>query len=199
VSSFLIFLSSLRGSVYSQRMDQITLKRYVRYDEETGEFFWLPRTPDMFVDSALHSKDAYCAMWNTRFSGKKAGSQHKAGYYRLVINGQRILMHRAVWMYHHGECPRGELDHKDRNPSNNRIENLREASRSQNEANKRSNKSSASGLQGVTWHKIHRKWHARIRFERKTFSLGLFSSKADAHAAYVKAAIAHYGEFSSFN
>lgn len=94
-----------------------------------------------------------------------------------------MYMHRVILGVKDGI----EVDHIDGNGLNNRRGNLREASRSQNNQNRATYKNSTSGVKGVNFHKKSGKWHARVHANGKCFSLGLFSSANDAHAAYCKA------------
>jgi hypothetical protein len=92
-----------------------------------------------------------------------------------------------------GEWPAGGLDHKDGNRANNAISNLRLASDSQNQANRKGNRS--RGLpKGVTRHRTG-KYQAAIKVGGKAIHLGLHATAERAHAAYVAAARKHYGEF----
>ena len=88
-----------------------------------------------------------------------------------------------------------EVDHKDGNGLDNRKQNLRLASRVQNQCNKRRYSSNTCGFKGVHFHKQNRKWRARIEFNKKRISLGLFSSREEAGAAYIEAAKRLHGEF----
>jgi HNH endonuclease len=86
------------------------------------------------------------------------------------------------------------LDHKDRNPSNNRISNLREATSSQNTANSKKKNGSRNGLRGTELVPSG-SWQARINSSSKKAYLGTFDTPEEAHAAWCKAAKAIYGEF----
>lgn len=70
-----------------------------------------------------------------RLSGR-AGSVDKEGYVRIKLLGQDYMAHRLVWMYFHGVLPQGQLDHENRRPADNRIENLRESNTRDNNLNK---------------------------------------------------------------
>jgi len=85
------------------------------------------------------------------------------------------------------------IDHRDGDPSNNRWNNLRRATPSQNNANRRLQQNNAWGLKGVSRHRS--RWRASIRKDRRTHHLGVFSTPQAAHAAYVAAARKLFGEF----
>jgi len=81
----------------------------------------------------------------TDFNRKEAGWMNNTGYKRVKVLGKSLLCHRIIYFIHTGEWPK-EIDHKDRNPLNNKIENLRACSRSQNRTNsKKPNNASRFG------------------------------------------------------
>lgn len=114
------------------------------------------------------------------------------GYRSVTINGVIYLLHRLVWIYHYGDIPSGyEIDHKDRNPSNCRIENLRLATSSQNNVNKATQ--NKLGLKGVKANGT--KFQARIRVNGKRVTIGSFDTAEKAHQAYMQKAKEIYGDF----
>lgn len=108
-------------------------------------------------------------------------------------NGKRskIKMHQVI-------CEKN-CDHKDGNGLNNQRTNLRAATASQNQHNRRISKNNTSGLKGVTLDKRRNKWMARIVFNGKSKFLGLFATRAEAGRAYDQAARELYGEFAALN
>ena len=93
-----------------------------------------------------------------------------------------------------------EIDHKNRNRLDNRRENLRICTHSQNMANRRRSKNNTSGYKGVSWDTVHKGWHSQIggrKINGKT--LGLFDIPEDAARAYDEAAKKLYGEFAILN
>jgi hypothetical protein len=115
-----------------------------------------------------------------------------------VIDGKRYLAHRLAWLYTHGAWPHKLLDHRNRVTGDNRIDNLREATGSQNKANQLTNTNNTSGFKGVYWSKQNAKWQAGIRHQGKQKHLGCFNTKEDAHTAYCTAATQLKGEFAYF-
>lgn len=146
------------------------LRELLHYDVETGIF--RRRT----------SGRGYVA-WSI------AGSESALGYIEIGLDKGRFLAHRLAWLYVHGSWPCGQIDHINRNKSDNRIVNLRDVSRSINAENlsiiRPSNKS--SGLLGVSFSKTARKWQASIKSDGKQRYLGLYDSPAEAQAAYLSA------------
>lgn len=164
------------------------------YNQDTGVFTWRERTPNMFNDTKKRSKEHICNRWNSNFAGKKAGRAGK--YVQIAINCKSMLAHVLAWFYVYKTWPKLSLDHHDRNPLNNAINNLREATRGQNSTNsKRKNKTS---YKGVTLHK-NKKFVAYITINKKQLYLGIFDTAQEAHTAYCDAARKHYGDFASFD
>ena len=119
--------------------------------------------------------------------GQSAGSLIKSvGYYGVGYNGNRYQLSRLIWIYHNGDIPeKMQVDHIDRNPLNNRIENLRIASKTQNEWNK----------QKLGCNFENGKWRARIKDNGRSIHLGMFDTKEEAQSAYRNYAAELHGEF----
>lgn len=146
----------------------------LRYDEKTGKLFWR------------------VARSNIK-AGSVAGYVNKRnGYSYVGIDGKSHLAHRIVWLMVRGCWPAAGIDHIDGNPSNNRLENLREATWSDNQQNKGIQSDNKSGFTGVIWHKRHNKWQAYIKIDGKQKHLGLFDTKEDAAEAYAEAKAKHH-------
>jgi hypothetical protein len=92
--------------------------------------------------------------------GRMAGTAHK-GYKRISIDRKLYLAHRLIFLYHRGWAP-AEVDHIDGNPRNNCIENLREASPNQNNANRGLRSNNVSGVKGVCWRKDTKQWFVQV-------------------------------------
>ena len=84
--------------------------------------------------------------------GNKAGTLQKDGRYQIGINGKVYLNHRLIYLYHHGYLPK-TIDPFNNNPSDNKIENLRNVTKSQNQWNRKSNINCSSKYNGVYWNK----------------------------------------------
>ena len=112
-------------------------------------------------------------------TGLRAGCQRKDGYRNIYVNGKTYLEHRLVWCYVHGYMPT-ELDHIDRNKSNNSLTNLRECSRSENNLNKGLQSNNKIGIAGVYFHKHSQKYRAEIKRLGKVTSLGYFNTIQEA-------------------
>lgn len=125
-------------------------------------------------------------------SFKKPPGNPSHGYIRIQIDGVSYQAHRLAWLYFYGEWPETDLDHINGDRSDNRIVNLRLATRSQNLMNMRTRR---RGLKGVYFDKRQQRWCARIHIEYKTIWLGSHKTEEEAHAAYQLAAIEYHGEF----
>ena len=149
-------------------MDQVTLKQFLEYDRVSGNFRW------------LKSNSSRAKL------GSIAGSRRPDGYIKIRVNGNQFLAHRLAWLYEHGAFPTGMLDHINGDRSDNRIENLREASNSLNQQNRKMSARNTTGSVGVTRRKYGR-WRASITIGRKFISLGSFATKEEAEEAYLNA------------
>ena len=110
--------------------------------------------------------------------------------------GKSIYLHRAVWLYHHGQLP-AMIDHVDGNPRNCRIENLRACDNASNQYNSRRKANNKSGFKGVVFRTGYRHpWQARIVIEGKALLIGRFDTPQEAHAAYAEMAFILVGDFS---
>ena len=134
------------------------------FEYRDGELFW----------KKLLSK-------NTKI-GSKAGSLHRTtGYYRVGIWGKSYRTHRLIYLYHHRETPKF-LDHIDGNQVNNKIENLRAATGSQNHRNRKSCR--GSKWMGVDWRKSRNRWEARTKINGVSKYIGRSECMHDAATMY---------------
>lgn len=161
------------------------LRKLLHYNPDTGIWTWLsPPTGRHVV-------------------GKRADFHYDRGYARLRLvkvekSYLQCLSHRLAWFYMTGVWPPDEVDHKNNEPSDNRWNNLRLATRTQNVANATRPSHNTSGLKGVSRIKKHpRRWRACITQNKKQTSLGWFDCPAAAYFAYVIAADKTHGAFSS--
>ena len=108
-------------------------------------------------------------------AGEVAGNYdpHR-GYYVLMVYGESYLLHRVIFLWHHGYMPEGITDHEDRCRVNNKIDNLRDISRTCNNRNCVVRSDSKTGVCGVFWHSQSRKWEAKIRVNTVGYTLGRY-------------------------
>lgn len=143
--------------------------------------------------------------WRHSTRNKKAGAL--AGWIgiwsgqerrRIQVLKTRLMQSQMVFLYHKGYIPE-VVDHIDRNPMNDRIENLRAATNLQNARNRTSNKNSSSKYKGVCIDPKTRKWRAYIFIDKKQKGLGNFNTENEAAICYNEAAKIHHGEFANLN
>ena len=162
------------------KISQQRLREILNYNPDTGDFTWRLQI----------AKRAQI--------GAVAGGLSHTGYVFIRIEGTAYLAHRLAWLYVHGEWPEGDLDHRDCDPSNNRLSNLRPATPVQNNWNTRKSKNNTSGFKGVHWANQAQRWMARIQINARRVYLGHFDTPEAAHTAYCDAAREHFGEFARF-
>jgi len=153
------------------------LRELFSYDPDTGVFVRLVRT-----NPRVHVGDV-------------AGCISSAGYLRIRVDIGQYYAHRLAFLYMTGSWPTFDIDHKNGNGLDNRWDNLRSATRSQNMANTKLPLTNTSGYKGVRWDKARGKWRAEIRIKGRSRHLGLFATAEEAHAAYMEKAREVFGEF----
>lgn len=125
--------------------------------------------------------------------GTVAGTLSSGGYKRVCVDGLAYGVHQVIWLWHHGVWPADEIDHVNCLRADNRIGNLREATKSQNARNTRRPCTATGPYKGVTF--AHGRWQAQIGCDGKNLYLGLFDTAEEAHEAYRVAAVHHFGDF----
>ena len=154
-------------------IDAVMIRRILDYDPDTGVFRWREH-------------------FKLNYVGAVAGCSMSSGYRRLGIAGKRYYEHRLAWLYTYGIWPTNQIDHINNVKDDNRICNLREATVSQNHANK--SKYKGELLKGVKKHP-HGKFSARISINNKEKYLGIYDTEEQAHAAYCEAAQQEFGAY----
>lgn len=151
------------------------LKELLHYAPDSGVFTWkISRS-------------------RTAKAGQVAGCLSSTGYRMIAIDRRSYKESRLAWFYTHEKWPPHFLDHRNGNPADNRIANLREATNGQNKACAGPQRNNALGIKGVS--RDHRGYRAQIRKNGKKIYLGYFATPAEASAAYQRAAAAMHGEF----
>ena len=130
-------------------------------------------------------------------AGSVAGADCE-GYRLIRICGGRYKGHQLVWLYMTGEWPSRQIDHIDTDRANNRWDNLRLATTSQNKANMGRRADNTSGFKGVSWYSRTNRWVAQIGFQGRTKRIGYFQTPEAAHSAYCAEAARLFGEFARF-
>jgi len=161
-----------------RELTQQKLKELLHYDPLTGEF----------VRAITRGR---CR------AGQKAGSLSGSGtgYLMIWVDGHPYLAHRLAWLYVHGRWPKKFVDHVNLSGIDNRIDNLREATREENQRNRKAGKNNVSGFKGVSWNKRHQRWRAKCSVNGKQVEIGTFRTPEAAATAYKEFAVKHHGEF----
>lgn len=155
-------------------LTQARLKELIHYDPDTGMFRSLvnygPRKRIPPGPIGVIAKD----------------------YVRIMIESKPYCAHRIAWLYMTGRWPEHEIDHKDRNPFNNKWRNLREATRSQNNVNRTT---TVDGRLKWAYQRASGRWVALKRGPNGQEYLGTFDTEIEAHQAAAARAIELHGEF----
>jgi len=130
-------------------------------------------------------------------AGDIAGCLDEYGYILIGVNGGVYRAHRLIYFYHHGYFPLF-IDHIDGNRANNKIENLRSVTTSQNAMNQKISTRNSSGIKGVMWHKRDKKWVVQLRVNSKNHSFGYFDDKELAELVAIEATNKLHKEFSAY-
>lgn len=116
--------------------------------------------------------------------GNIAGTINKKGYLVFRIKGKLYRANRVAWFYMTGEWPKLEVDHKNTIRTDNRLCNLRLATRQENQRNSNITKRNSSGYKGVSLTKNKQKWRAYATINKKQINLGVFDTSLEASIAY---------------
>ena len=170
------------------------LRQLLRYEGQTGDLFWLPR------DITHFGRIGPCKTWNSRYADKSAfTSVDRHGYKQGHIKGRVYRAHRVIWAMVAGEWPAAFVDLINGARADNTWANLRLATSSENNRNRKPSKSGTSKFLGVSFSSRNRKWCAQIMVDGRSFYLGHFGTEIEAADAYDAACIEHFGEFANPN
>ena len=168
-----LYLSGIYGIT---KVDKIItwdqLNNVLRYETASGIFYWKETR-------------------GTMIKGSIAGSIENTGYISIRIGGTAYLAHRLVWFYTYKSWPENNIDHIDRDPTNNRIENLRDVTQLVNGKNRLKNKNNTSGYKGVYFDKNKSIWIAETIINRIKYRLGNFKTAELANISYIEFEKAH--------
>jgi hypothetical protein len=190
-----------KGEVMTDILEQALSAEVVRgmldYDPQTGALRWKMRGPETFKNFGKYTAAQTCKRWNSANAGKPAGNINQNGAVYIRISNKRYLAHRIIWLLVTGSWPLEEIDHIDRNPSNNTWPNLRCATRSENGCNRRLHRNNTTGFRGVRFDKRKKQYFSSINVRRKNFFLGTFETPEEAYETYCVAAKKYHGTFSA--
>lgn len=156
------------------------IRHYIKYYPKTGNLIWLMYRQKSRI-------------------GTTAGSINGRGYTIIRFKYKNKIYncygHHIAWYLYYGEWPPREVDHKNRIRSNNKIKNLRLATRNQAQRNRGIMKNNTTGIIGVTWHKRAKKYIVNIKLKNKRVHLGYFISFTKAINVRKQAEIKYFGRF----
>ena len=152
-----------------------TLRSLLDYNAETGEMRW----------------QNYAG-----FKNKLAKSTTSTGYMRLQIQGKSFLTHRIAWKMIHGTDPVNQIDHVNKNPKDNRISNLREATESQNKWNRPAQQNNTSNIKGVSFWGGRNHWAVQISCRGKRYRKAGFLTAREAEVHIIQKREEIHGVFS---
>lgn len=151
-------------------------------------------------------KDGFLIRAVDKHTGKKGdvikgcltGKGYKVGkgYLSARVDNKLVQLHRIIFLYHHGYMPK-QIDHINNITTDNRIENLRDCTSSQNMANKPLTSANKTGFKGVYFRKDVNKYGAEVSFEGVTHYLGLFNGVEDAAKAAQSKRVEIHGEYNN--
>lgn len=107
------------------------------------------------------------------YPGAPVGNRRADGYVTAGAYGKKWLLHRIIFAMHHGHMP-DVIDHIDGDPSNSRIENLREATMSKNQYNRKTDVRSKLGISNVGYHARDKLYYVRMKVGAKKKTIGYF-------------------------
>ncbi len=161
-------------------------RQMLRFEPETGAFFW------------LHRADVKAA-WNAKYAGTRAGTINKSGYRTISILKKLVYAHHLAWLFIHLHWPEALVDHENGDRDDNRPRNLRPANGMQNAANSKIRSTNKSGFKGVHWQASAGCWRCVIHYRGKKISLGYFHNKDEAARRYDKEARLLFGNYARTN
>lgn len=166
------------------------LRECFDYNRETGVLTWRPRPQRHFP------KERDRLVFNALFAGKVAGYKNDRGYVVVRILGRQWRAHRIAWAIAHGRMPLEMIDHINGITDDNRIANLREADRCQNQWNSKVRADSSTGIKGAAI-RSDGLYTSSISIRGRYKYLGTFRTAEQAHQAYLEAARENFGVFAN--
>lgn len=165
------------------------LNQLFRYNEKTGEIWHRARRPEEFT-----SERAW-RLWSVRYVNRIATSNHKAGYLTVRVGPRNHLAHRVAYKIWFGVEPPSVLDHINGDKADNRIANIRPASKVTNGFNRGPDRDSRTGYKNVTYVRRANRYTSCFTAHGVRYYVGCFRTAEEAYEAYVAKAKKIHGEF----
>jgi len=127
--------------------------------------------------------------------GDRAGHLQQSGYWAINIDKKLYKEHRVVFLMHHGYLPK-YIDHIDGDKLNNKVENLRPCTNSENAMNQKISSRNSLGVKNVSFHKPLKKYKVQIQLDGKDIHIGYFDDLKVAELEAKNARQKYFGNFS---
>jgi hypothetical protein len=170
-----IFKSKLITTVKHMNSHPLSYEQFkdiIRYEPETGNLFWLPRSSEYVHHTRVNS-------WNSRNANRLISTIDSKGYVFCSVLGKQYRAHRVAWLLVYGEWP-DVIDHINGVRTDNRLINLRSVNSHTNHLNQKLNSKNTSGVSGVYFNKNKGIWCAQMKFKGRTYHLGSTTDFFDA-------------------
>lgn len=168
----------MQKSEFRSQLGENELKEFLYYEPDTGNFYW-KKAPSNRVKV-----------------GDIAGSVMSHGYRTIGFKGKEYLAHRLAFLFVEGVIP-DEVDHKNGDPSDNSWNNLRKATRSENNQNTRIPKNNKSGSKNVYYRKDRDTYSVSLMVNGKTIRLGCYEDKELADLVAIEAREKYHKQFAN--
>lgn len=129
-------------------------------------------------------------------AGKRVGNKQSNGYLHIIVDGKKLLAHRAIFLFFNGYLPE-IVDHIDGDKTNNSLENLRAATREESNHNRGLHKNSLSRSKNVRWMEDCKKWMVTLRKNKRSFYFGVFKDLELAELVAYEAREKYHGQFAN--
>ena len=160
-------------------------RELLTYNPDTGKLYWKERSEKKYYKNYKISMKK----WNLRWAGKEAFttiSYRETGKIGGLHGGffnKDFRAHRIAWLIYYGEWPKNQIDHINQDPTDNRIENLRDVTQLENLKNQALRSNNKSGYIGVHFEKSKQKYRVRVQINNSKKHIGYYNTIEEAVAA----------------
>ena len=132
----------------------LLIREYLSYNKDTGDLTWIKKPSDRARVGAI------------------AGSVNNFGYMHVGLKGKQYKIHRVAWFLYYGVEPTLDIDHINGDRSDNRISNLRELSRKDNQIAASKNRHKNTNSKGFYFCKAKELWHSWVKIDGTNHYIG---------------------------